>query len=191
MDKVSTVIPAHFTTSFHHKFPLSVVQRYAILGKDAPSGVAIRYIVSSPSSYCYFSATRLHTGTQECTATYNNWKYGFGRYNNSYGASLLATNTTQQQVISRYFTRDVRYLLGTNDDAEPADVSCEAMMQGTTRLERGLTWWKYITKEFGGQSTTWINKTQTMGVVNGVGHNAQGVFSSKEGLAAILNSPGA
>ena len=165
-----------------------MVQRYAILGKDAPGGVEIRYIVSSPSSYCYLSDIRLHTGTKECKATYNNWKYGFGRYNNSYGASLLATNTTQQQVVSRYFTRNVRYLLGTIDDAEPADVSCEAMMQGTTRLERGLTWWKYITKEFGGQGA-WINKTQTVGVVNGVGHNAQGIFSSKEGLAAILDSP--
>ena len=165
-----------------------MVQRYAILGEDAPSGVAIRYIVSSPSSYCYFSDTRLHAGTKECATTYNNWKYGFGAYNDSYGASLLATDTTQQQVISRYFARDVRYLLGTKDDAEPTDVSCEAMMQGATRLERGLTWWEYITKEFGGQGT-WINKTQTVGVVKGVGHNAQGIFSSEEGLAAILNPP--
>jgi len=166
-----------------------VVQRYAVLGKDAPSGVALRYIISSPSSYCYFSDTRLHTGTRKCNATYNNWKYGFGRYSNSYGASLLATNTTQQVVISRYFARDIRYLLGTIDDAEPADVSCEAMLQGTTRLDRGLTWWKYITKEFGGRGA-WVNTTQILGVVNGVGHNAKGIYSSEEGVAAILNPPG-
>jgi hypothetical protein len=130
----------------------------------------------------------MHNSTQKCNATFNNWKYGFGGYNNTYGASLLATETSRQQVISRYFARDIRYLLGTDDDTEPADVSCEAVMQGSTRLERGLTWWKYITKEFGGRGD-WISKTQTVGIVSGVGHNAQGMFSSEEGLAAILNLP--
>ena len=100
---------------------------------------------------------------------------------------LLATDTTQQ-VISRYFARDVRYLLGTKDDTEPTDVSCEAMMQGATRLEHSLTWWEYITKKFGGQGM-WVNKTLTVGVVNGVGYDAKGVFSSEEGLAAILDPP--
>ena len=51
------------------------VQRYALIGGDAPSGVKdFRYVVANPGSYAYLNTVRpLPNATCK---TFNNWKFG-------------------------------------------------------------------------------------------------------------------
>jgi hypothetical protein len=93
---------------------LIAVQRYIILGNDAPSGVTLRYAIGSAGSYAYFSPDRLKQVPDSCTA-FNDWKYGLKNYQFTYHANLLATQDSRIQMRKRYLTREIRYLYGTDD----------------------------------------------------------------------------
>ena len=169
-----------------------VVQRYAVVTRgEAPlvaRGIAVRYVVANPSSYVYFDAMR-PTASGEFVAfdatacpSFNRWKYGLEdlpAYASSDGDSSSA-----DALESRYARRDVTVLLGGADcdPQHPAlDRSCAAQTQGEHRLGRGLAYARYMASRHPERAL----KHRTF-VIDGVGHDAKGIFASAQGLAALF-----
>ena len=158
------------------------VQRYAILCNDPPKGVTLRYVIADPGSFAYLSSKRLKPVPANCTK-FNDWKYGLENYQYTYHADLLSSDASRAQVRVRYLTREIRYLYGTADlGAE--DQGCEAQVQGSGHLERGQLFWKYLTETYPGP---WIDHIQKTEYVQGVKHDAFGMWKSKEGLDALFS----
>lgn len=169
-----------------------VVQRYAVVtrgeGPLVVRGIAVRYVVANPSSYVYFDAMR-PTASGEFAAfdttacpSFNRWKYGLEdlpAYASS-GEGAASTDALE----SRYARRDVTVLLGGADcdPQHPAlDRSCAAQTQGEHRLARGLAYARYMASRHPERAA----KHRTF-VIDGVGHDANGIFGSVHGLAALF-----
>lgn len=171
-----------------------VVQRYAVVTRgEAPlvgRGIALRYVVANPSSYVYFDAMR-PTASGEFAAfdamacpSFNRWKYGLDdlpAYASNDGGSGFA-----DALESLYVRRDVTVLLGGADcdPRHPAlDRSCAALTQGGNRLARGLTYARYMALRHPEAAA----KHRTF-VIDGIGHDAKGIFASPHGLAALFGA---
>ena len=178
MDKASTCVP------LQSKFLIEflAVQRYVILADDPPKGVTLRYVIANAGTYAYFSPTRYKPVPDDCT-TFNDWKYGRKNYQFTYHADLLSTHASRVQMRVRYLTRPVHYLLGTAD-LEAADQSCGAECQGAGHFERGQLFWKHITESYPGP---WIDTTQKLDFVEGVGHSNDLMWKSEEGQGALFS----
>jgi len=167
-----------------------LVQRYAMVGKfEPPRNIAIRYVVSAPSSYAYPSGERYHQGTKtfvvppdsvikECPG-YNQWGYGLEA---PYG---YFADVPAERIAERYVKRHVFYLCGSKDN-DPKDASlgtsCGAMMQGRHRLERMQVFEAFLKEKY--RDTT--KATHRFSVVQGMGHFGKGTMTSPPGLAALF-----
>lgn len=175
-----------------HSGGAQVVQRYAVLTRgEAPlvaRGIALRYVVANPSSYVYFDAMR-PTASGDFAAfdatvcpSFNRWKYGLEDLP-AYASSGEGAGFADA-LESRYARHDVTVLLGGADcdPQHPAlDRSCAAQSQGKHRLERGLAYARYMAS----RHPEGTAKHRTF-VIDGVGHNAEGIFTSVHGLAALF-----
>ncbi|WP_434112537.1 alpha/beta hydrolase [Paraburkholderia caffeinilytica] len=173
-----------------------VVQRYAVVAQgEAPlvaRGIALRYVVANPSSYVYFDAMRptasgeFETFDAMACPSFNRWKYGLEdlpAYASSRGRAGSA-----DALESRYARREVTVLLGGADcdPQHPAlDRSCAAQTQGAHRLERGLAYARYMALRHPDAAA----RHHTF-VIDGVGHDAKGIFASAPGLAALFGVGG-
>lgn len=164
-----------------------LVQRYAETGGGeetiGPSGIAVRYVVGSPSSYAYFASERPQP-TAECAA-FDHWKYGFAGALPPYVAAAASHGLAALE--RRYAMRTVIYLAGTNDtnpNHRFLDKSCAAEAQGPARLARMTAFFAAMRQRDGDilRQRVWI--------VAGAAHNAQKVFGSACGRAALLDSTG-
>jgi len=153
-------------------------------------GIEMSYVVANPSSYIYFDGNRLVPGTTDSWAIprgscseYNQYKYGMqGR--NPYMAAVPG-----RQIIDQYAQRRVTYLLGgldTDPNGDGVDTDCPAVIEGRYRLERGLTYMKYL-RHFYGPT---ISNLHEAVVVAGVGHDSQGMFTSASGLDRLFGKGG-
>ncbi|MFM0045839.1 alpha/beta fold hydrolase [Paraburkholderia sediminicola] len=173
-----------------------VVQRYAVVAQgEAPlvaRGIALRYVVANPSSYVYFDAMRPSASGEfepfDATAcpSFNRWKYGLEDLP-AYASSREGAGSADT-LESRYAHREVTVLLGGADcdPQHPAlDRSCAAQAQGEHRLARGLAYARYMASRHPEGSA----KHRTF-VIDGVGHDAKGIFGSAAGLAALFGVGG-
>ncbi|MFM0347492.1 alpha/beta hydrolase [Paraburkholderia sp. RL17-347-BIC-D] len=172
-----------------HSGGAQVVQRYAVVARDeaplAARGIALRYVVANSSSYVYFDAMR-PVASGEFAAfdramcpSFNRWKYGLEDLPGYAGDAASAA-----ALEARYAQRDVTVLLGGADcdPQHPAlDRSCAALAQGEHRLGRGLAYARYMTL----RHPEGLAKHRTY-VIDGVGHDAKGIFASAQGLAALF-----
>lgn len=168
-----------------------VAQRYAVLARGeaalSAQGVALRYVIANPSSYVYFDRQRPDADGgfspfdgAHC-AGFNDWKYGL---------DALPAYASEQPAAAEpgaferaYLARDVTVLLGERDcDPEhPAlDRSCAAMAQGEHRLGRGLAYARYIAARGAAGCTHATHR------IPGAGHDADAVFGSPAGIAALF-----
>jgi pimeloyl-ACP methyl ester carboxylesterase len=175
-----------------HSGGAQVVHRYAVVARDqaplAARGVGLRYVVANPSSYVYFDAMR-PTASGEFAAfdaadcpSFNRWKYGL-EHLPAY-ASGEDSAVAAEALEARYARADVTVLLGGKDcdPQHPAlDRSCAALTQGANRLERGLAYARYMAM----RHPQGLAKHRTF-VIDGVGHDANGMFASAKGLAAVF-----
>jgi len=174
---LSTVVVAGFSAGGQ------LVQRYAIVGRGEGAigrpGIALRYLVGSPSSFVYFGDARPEP-TAGCV-DFSHWKYGLAgdlppyvRAAASQGAAALER---------RYATRDVVYLVGT-DDNDPnhrfLDKSCAAETQGPTRLARTTAFFTILRQRDGDILR------HRMWTVAGAAHNSTKVFGSPCGRAVLF-----
>jgi pimeloyl-ACP methyl ester carboxylesterase len=174
-----------------HSGGAQVVQRYAVVARDeaplAARGIALRYVVANPSSYVYFDAMRpVASGEfaefdRAMCPSFNRWKYGLEDLPGYAGDAASAA-----ALEARYAQRDVTVLLGGADcdPQHPAlDRSCAALAQGEHRLGRGLAYARYMTL----RHPEGLAKHRTY-VIDGVGHDAKGIFASAQGLAALFGT---
>ncbi|MGS0896631.1 alpha/beta hydrolase [Burkholderia stagnalis] len=168
-----------------------VVQRYAVAAREtvvlAKEGIAVRYVVSSPSSYAYFDAERPgadgRPGPFDAAACpgYNDWKYGM-----DHRPPYLA-DRTPVRLEAAYVARRVTYLVGGKDDdprQKALDRSCPAEAQGPQRVARGEAYFQYLQ----GRHPHGLN--QSLHIVPGVGHNGERMLTSVCALAAMYDTPG-
>ena len=161
-----------------------LTQRYAGIGtgeNPLRGGIRVRFAVANPSSYIYLNNLRKgSSGFQvpsgvSCLSSYNDYKYGLENISgNRYLLNVGATS-----VIERYPQRNVLYLLGSEDNASnplanvDLDVSCEGMVQGPGRLERGTNFYDFMNQFYPGHR-------HSKKIVAGVAHSSSGIFSSPE-----------
>jgi dienelactone hydrolase len=162
-----------------------LVQRYAAVGRGLPPGAAsrLRYVVGSPSSFAYFGDERPQP-VVDCPAV-NRWKYGFAGALPPYVAAAARQGVAALE--RRYATRSIVYLTGANDN-DPnhrfLDKSCAAEAQGPTRLSRMAAFFAVMRQRDG------VILRQRMRVIAGVAHNAQRIFGSACGRAALFDDAG-
>ena len=161
------------------------VQRYAASSTFDPLLAApIRYIPSNLSSFVYLDEKRLAGSDKldefaipqtDCIG-YDEYKYGLKDLN------LYLTSTGATRIQEQYEKRDVVYLLGA-EDSDPLDpildVTCQAMLQGGNRLERGLIYFNYL-EEYYGQAV------HRLVLVAGVDHNGRGIITSAEARELVF-----
>ncbi|MFM0628012.1 alpha/beta hydrolase [Paraburkholderia xenovorans] len=174
-----------------HSGGAQVVQRYAVVARDeaplAARGIALRYVVANPSSYVYFDSMRPAASGEFAVferamcPSFNRWKYGLEDLPGYAGDAASAA-----ALEASYAQRDVTVLLGGADcdPQHPAlDRSCAALTQGEHRLGRGLAYARYM----GLRHPEGLAKHRTY-VIEGVGHDAKGIFASAQGLAALFGT---
>ena len=169
-----------------------LVQRYVAVGKGEDAigrgGVALRFVVGSPSSFAYFGDARPDpdgmiagfAGAATCPQ-YNNWKYGFAGDLPPYVAAAVAPGIPV--IEHRYAAREVAYLVGGADDNPNhkfLDKSCSGEAQGPTRLARSEYFYALMRQRDGAALH------QTLSVVPGAAHNAAKVLGSPCGRAALF-----
>jgi hypothetical protein len=160
-----------------------VVQRYAaVTHGEAPltaRGIQLRYIIANPSSYLWFGETRPRPIDPAACPSFDRWKYGL------HDAPPYVGDTSH--IEDRFINRDVVYLLG-EADTNPAhrflDRSCAAEAQGENRFVRGMLNLLYLEQRHPNLVRHRIF------AVPGVGHNAEQIFASACGLAALFDRPG-
>jgi hypothetical protein len=150
------------------------VNRYEMANRVHENlGVAVRYVVSNPSSYAWFDSTRPLPAPAACPQ-YDRWPYGFQR---RFGyAARLSDQELRRQLASRPTT----YLLGENDTLPVAgfDRSCSAMLQGSTRLERGRNFVRHVNEK--------LNSHQEVRIVPLCGHNPRCMLTSDTALPVLF-----
>jgi hypothetical protein len=157
------------------------VQRYAAVGRPAHAGIAMRYVVGSPSSYLYFTADR--PGPVVGCPGYNQWRYGLaGRLPAYIGATPDAAALEHA-----YASASIIYLLG-GADTDPAqrvlDRGCGAEAQGPSRLARGMAFTDWL------MSSDPAARGQKRWIIPGAGHDARRIFTSACGVASLFDTPG-
>jgi len=160
-----------------------VVQRYAVVGHQIAAvekaGIALNYVVANPSSYVYFDDYRPVPFAAQGCRKFNEWKYGLRlapHYVESSSASALET---------AYISRRVTYLLGANDNdpnGPDIDKACAAEAEGSTRMQRGLNYFKYL------ESRHSSGLEHRVLVVPGVSHDARKMFTSTCGIDALFET---
>lgn len=172
-----------------HSGGAQVVQRYAVAAHDtdtlARDGIALRYVVSSPSSYAYFSAQRpADDGKPFDPAAcpgFDDWKYGMQK------RPPYLADRTPAQLEAAYVARRVDYLVGGNDDnpqQQALDQSCPAEAQGPHRVARANAYFDYLRA----RHPQGLN--QQLHIVPGVGHDGARMLTSACALHAMYGVPG-
>jgi pimeloyl-ACP methyl ester carboxylesterase len=158
------------------------VQRYAAANAvDGSTRVPVRYVAANPSSYMYLNGYRASASGQWTIPTgcadYNEYRYGVDDLRKyPYVAAVGASG-----LVSRYPGRKVTYLLGTADTASDSDMdtTCEGMLQGASRYQRGVTFSSFMKKYYA------TNK-HAQALVSGVAHNPYDMYTSSVGRQAIF-----
>jgi pimeloyl-ACP methyl ester carboxylesterase len=160
-----------------------VVQRYAVVGHQIAAveraGIALSYVIANPSSYVYFDDYRPVPNAVRGCRKFDEWKYGL-RLAPSYVGSSSST-----ALEAAYISRRVTYLLGANDN-DPSgpdiDKACAAEAQGSTRMLRGLNYFKYL------QSRHKSGLEHRLMLVIGVSHDARKMFTSPCGIDSLFGT---
>ena len=150
--------------------------------------VSTKFIVANPSSYLYLDKKRRDSATVNQFSIplttcndYNDWKYGLDNlytYPSNVGTNFIRDIFKKRQVV---------YLLGGNDNnpaSSSLDVSCEAMLQGDHRLERGTIYYNYLIDYYGNS----ILNYHTIDIITGVGHSNSDMYTSTTGLYHLFES---
>jgi hypothetical protein len=115
------------------------------------------------------------------------------------------SHKTPQEYFQQYISRDIIILVGRDDTSAGGDQYCPALMQGgTARRDRNLAWWSYInTLARTGDPVEMFRKANFSGlpdwsidspfmprlvVVDDAKHDAEEVFGSDEGRAALFSN---
>lgn len=168
-----------------HSAGAQLMQRYAVMNElEAslqPAGIAIRYVISSPSSYVYFDPHRPDGDNFDLPKSimcpgYNNYRYGV----DNPPEYLARQHLSGQQLFARYAARNITYMVGARDNNgnhRYLDKACGAAMQGSNRVERQLNFVRYE-RFLSAQWKIAVNHPEFQ--VPGAAHEADKLFRSEE-----------
>jgi len=192
-----------------HSGGAQTVHRYALgttVDLDLRKHISLRYVPANSPSYTYFDTVRPILPEPDCktycnssTASltysfeefpntscpkFNTWKYGLEKLN------TYMTNTAKlENIADVYLSKKVIYLLGQNDTCNEVfncgcssyteERGCEAEVQGQCRFQRGIIYYQYLQQYY--------DTTQKRVIVPDVGHDACGMYTSKNGLLALFS----
>jgi hypothetical protein len=157
-------------------------------------GLRMVYVVANPSTYVYLTGERLVPGTtstfalpaSDAVAACPNYDhYGTGLQEKDAVPYLAALDADRMR--RQYAAREVVYLLGEADnDPEGASLArgCNAMLQGTQRLERGVTYFSKMRHVFGPS----IEARHRLVTVPDVAHEAWRMWASDEGVRVLFDA---
>ncbi len=172
-------------------------QRYAATnGIDPVTGIAMKYVDLSPSSYVYLDPDRLSSGSLcqasgGCEGTFVPYydaahcpgydDYHYGLENRTGYVAIPSADDLRAQ----YLSRDVTYMVGDGDVLANAagtgmDTSCEANAQGIDRLSRAINFWNAMRMEY--------QATHPLVVVPGCEHSRTCMYYSLEVRSAIFST---
>jgi hypothetical protein len=155
------------------------VNRYAIVGR-LPGELAVRFVISNPSSYLYFSPERPVLVPDPSQV--NRWRYGFED-------PPGYVDRSPQEYLRRYLGRDVSIVLGAQD-RDPAavllEVSPPAMAQGPNRLDRGIHYHRHVRQM---ARRAGLPARHRLITLPGVGHDGGDVLAAPQ-TREILFGPG-
>lgn len=150
--------------------------------------ISSKFIIANSGSYLYLDNKRRVNGTIDQFAPpitfcsgYNDWRYGLANlftYPASFG---------EDSIKNTLGTREVVYLLGANDNnpqASGLDVSCQAILQGNHRLERGSIYFNYVNFFYG----IGVTNLHSLDTVSNVGHDNFLMYTSDIGLFHLFES---
>jgi hypothetical protein len=99
---------------------------------------------------------------------------------------LITKSYQDSDALFLLFWRNYSYLLGAEDkdpNSPDLDKSCAAMLQGSNRLERGISYYEYLIHYFGPD----ITNRHRIVFVEGVSHSANGMFNSACGIRYLFD----
>jgi hypothetical protein len=150
------------------------VNRYAAVGRGpeqlAERGIAVRFVISNPSTYLYFTPDR--PGGVAGGAGVNRWRYGFD------GAPAYVEGDAREN-LRRYLARDVTIVLGREDSDGVAlllETGAAAMAQGANRYERGISYHAHVSELAREEG---LKARHQLIELEGVGHAAADVMAAE------------
>jgi pimeloyl-ACP methyl ester carboxylesterase len=153
------------------------VQRYAGFA-NPPASVAMRYVVSDPSSFVYFDKIRPQPFVGSCRH-FNDWKFGLDKLPGDLGRDGPAARQA-------YAAADITYMEGALDDsAGPGTAAkllahgCAAELQGSFRRQRGEAYAQYDAKYL-------AHGAHRLVVVPGCAHSVSCVFPNPAARAVLF-----
>ena len=158
------------------------VNRYAAGSSNSGEG-KLKYVVCAPSHYLYFDDSRSINNFQtpidwsnsiNCNG-YNNYRYGLDNLN------PYMNQSTKDTIRARYFRKNVIYLIGSLDYG--GTTYCASSVQGSHRFNRSTVYYQHLLEMF----SVDILENQKIAIVDGVSHDAQGLFSSDCGVYSIFS----
>lgn len=147
----------------------------------------------------YFTKDRPSNFNRNSCSNFNEFFFGLDEFYVPYTYSGSPSGT-----FTKYASRDVRYLVGLNDNGAGGDQSCAAKaMGGVNRKDRSLAYWKYINL-LSGRSASSVQQypgnfdnldvssfaggelNHQLVQISGVGHSAPSVLGSSKGQQAVF-----
>ncbi|KAG7441816.1 uncharacterized protein BT62DRAFT_955421 [Guyanagaster necrorhizus] len=154
-----------------------MTQRYATLRKSTENDDRLHFWIANPGSLCWLTAER----PMPNSSCIDPDKYKYGLESNFPAYATSDTNRLGRDgIVSRYIGRNLHYAWGTADNG-PGDISCEALAQGRTHLERGRNFVAMLEKLTGG-----IPALSTVDWIEGVSHSNEGMMNSEEGIDKLF-----
>jgi hypothetical protein len=150
------------------------VNRYAAVGLEprnlVSSGLTVRFLISNPSSYLYFSADRPEPIAPGVKV--NQWRFGFDN-------PVSYVTGSARDYLRQYLSRQVTLILG-EEDRNPAalllGISPPQMAQGANRFERGINYYRHVQKM---AIANGIASPHQLITLPGVGHDARDVLAAE------------
>lgn len=175
------------------------VSRFSAINTNSPK--AMRYVVANAANQAYFNRARPNSVDSSCSAAYN-WPYQWTGSFNSYVGARFSSATA---IFNQWSQRNVIHLTGDLDTDTSGTQTCQSTAQGgSARRNRNYAMWAYINilagtstdvSKYSGYQQLLSSGASKIGngslshkacTVSGVGHDANAMFQSACGRAAIL-----
>lgn len=146
-----------------------LVNRYATFrNANAAQDVKLKYWISSPASFVYFSDQRPEKYKKSCDGV-NQYKYGLDGvlptyYDKSTTVKSTLSKSATTQLVDGYFSKRIGYAVGLKDRIA-GDVRCEAMAQGKNHLIKMQNWIGEAIPEYAGTQNGQLPANSTIDYV--------------------------
>jgi hypothetical protein len=162
---------------FTHLYGASNTSERDYPGKDFEYIVANSQYFYYPSDHRYDENSKAFYVPDNCTG-FNFWPLGFLN-----GPAYLDASLSEEEFNSQFINRNITYLLGNGAGADGSlnTTNCAATLLGTSRYQRGENIFTYMNTFFSD------NHLHTKTIVNGVGHDGEGMYKSPEFSDLLLN----